>query len=253
MERQELVLMGVLTLQQQLYGAPRRQGDAGGGEPAAEATGRPAGLRQQFAVLLRRHELPAHSHLWNLLPPARRPHVHDLEQVGHDTLRAARPRLCRRRGLGSPRAAAAADGPVPTRVAVLDRDEDLPLRKGPAVAERSPLRPGDWEVELGAERHWQCDWVLLYLLHLEWTGYFLRDLESDGKYAHQSGKTLVLLVCSPPMLCKSVSEWEQGVLTANVRRPQIHPKPWCRCGQGWFSWPFKVVLFHLFPSWFDSR
>lgn len=52
MERQELILMGVLTLQQQLYGAPRRKGDAGGGKPAAEAAGRPAGLRQQLTVLL---------------------------------------------------------------------------------------------------------------------------------------------------------------------------------------------------------
>lgn len=51
-EWQELILMGVLTLQQQLCGAPQRQGDAGGGQPPAEKAGRPAGLRQQLAVLL---------------------------------------------------------------------------------------------------------------------------------------------------------------------------------------------------------
>lgn len=63
MERQELVLVGVLALQQQLFGATRRQRNAGGGEPAAEAPGRPAGLRQQLALLSRRHELAAHPHV----------------------------------------------------------------------------------------------------------------------------------------------------------------------------------------------
>lgn len=132
MEWQELILVGVLTLQQQLHGPPRREGDAGGGEPTAEAARCPAGLRQQFTVLLRCHEFPAHSHLRNLLPPARRTHFHDLEQVGHDTLRATRSWFCRWRGLRSSRAATAADGPVPTRIAILDWDEGLPLT-GPAT------------------------------------------------------------------------------------------------------------------------
>lgn len=132
MERQELVLVGVLALQQQLSGATRRQRDAGGGEPSAEASGRPTGLRQQLPLLPRRHELPAHPHVRDLLPPARRTHVHDLEQVHHDPFGAPRARLCGRGALGFS-GAAAADGFVPTRVAVFDGDEDLPLRKAPAL------------------------------------------------------------------------------------------------------------------------
>lgn len=135
MERQELVLVGVLALQQQLSGATRRKRDASGGEPAAEAAGRPAGLRQQLPLLPRRHELPAHPHVRNLLPPSRRAHVHDLEQVHHDPFGAARAWLCGRGAHGfSGAAAAAADGLVPTRVAVFDGDEDLPLREGPVLS-----------------------------------------------------------------------------------------------------------------------
>lgn len=136
MEWQELVLVGVLALQQQLFGATRRQRNAGGGEPAAEAPGRPAGLRQQLPLLSRCHELAAHPHVWNLLPAARRTHVHDLEQVYHDPFGAASARLCRWGALGFS-GAAAADGSVPTRVALFDGDEDLPLRKGPALAKSS--------------------------------------------------------------------------------------------------------------------
>lgn len=129
-ERQELVLVGVLALQQQLPGAARREGDAGGGQSAAEASGRSAGLRQQRAVLLRRHELAAHPHLRDLLPAARGAHLHDLEQVGHDPLRTARARLCGGQLLGpGSAAAAAADGAVQAGVALPDRDEELPLRE----------------------------------------------------------------------------------------------------------------------------
>lgn len=128
-ERQELILVGVFALQQQFHGAARRQGDVGGGEPAAEEAGRAPGLRQQFTVFLRRHELAAHPHVRNLLPAARRAHFHDMEQVGHDPLRTPCARFCGGQLLGPPGATAAtADGAVQAGVALLDRDEELPLR-----------------------------------------------------------------------------------------------------------------------------
>lgn len=143
MERQELLLVGVLTLQQQLFGATRRQRDAGGGEPAAEAPGRAAGLWQQLPLLSRCHELAAHPHIWNLLSPARRTHLHDLEQVHHDPFGAPGARLCGRGVLRFPgaAAAAAADGSVPTGVTLFDGDEDLPLRKGPGFGQIRPAPP----------------------------------------------------------------------------------------------------------------
>lgn len=142
MEREKLILMGSVALQQQLHGAPRWQGDAGGGEPAAEAARRPARLWQQLAVVLWRHELTAHSHLWNLLHSARCTYFYDLEQVGHDSLRAACPWLCGHLELRSPRAAAA-DGPVSTGVAIFERDEDMPLRKG----RRRSNSKAQWQVD----------------------------------------------------------------------------------------------------------
>lgn len=177
MERQELILMGVLTLQQQLYGAPWRQGDAGGGKPAAEAVGCPAGLWQQFTVLLWCHELPAHSHLWSLLPSACCTHFHDLEQVGHDPLRATCSWFCRCCGLRSSRAATAADGPLPTRVTVLDRNEDLPLRK----VQQWPSRVHSGPVTERLIGNWITLSVWLSSpLHKEWTSCFLMNLEGVG-------------------------------------------------------------------------
>ncbi|CAL8264276.1 unnamed protein product, partial [Lota lota] len=119
-ERQELLVVGAVALQQQLCRAAQRQGDAGGGQPAAAAARRAAGLRQQRAGLLRRHELPAPAHLRHLLPAARGAHLHHLEQVGDDPVGAARARL-------SPAAAAPADGALSAGVAVRHRDESLPL------------------------------------------------------------------------------------------------------------------------------
>lgn len=123
MERQELVLVGLLALQQQLPGAAQRQGAAGGGLPAAAAAGRAAGLRQQRAVLLGRHERAAPAHLPRLLPAARGAHLHDLEQIAHAAVGPAGARLC-----GLP---GAAGGPVsPAGVALrLVHHEGLPLRE----------------------------------------------------------------------------------------------------------------------------
>lgn len=56
-----------------------------------------------------------------------------MEQVYHDPFGAASARLCGRGAHGFS-GAAAADGSVPTGVAIFDGDEDLPLRKGPALA-----------------------------------------------------------------------------------------------------------------------
>ncbi|TNM99221.1 hypothetical protein fugu_013785 [Takifugu bimaculatus] len=162
MERQELVLVGVLALQQQLSGATRWQRDAGGGEPAAEAAGRPAGLRQQLPLLSRRHELPAHPHLRNLLPPARRTHLHDLEQVHHDPFGAARARLCGRGALGfSGAAAAAADGLCRQESPYLTGMKTLPLREGPLLA-KSAQAPMAVKSDWGTEGHRPRGRVLLH-------------------------------------------------------------------------------------------
>lgn len=207
MERQELVLVGVLALQQQLSGATRRQRDAGGGEPAAEAAGRPAGLRQQLPLLSRRHELPAHPHLRNLFPPARRTHLHDLEQVHYDPFGAARARLCGRGALGfSGAAAAAADGSVPTGVALFDGDEDLPLRGGPLLA-KSAQAPVAVKSDRGTEGHRPRGRVLLH--PDERTFHCLME-----KVISVSNS--VLLVHSHPVSHKSITEWKQGLLTASA-------------------------------------
>lgn len=209
MERQELVLVGVLALQQQLSGATRWQRDAGGGQPAAEAAGRPAGLRQQLPLLSRRHELPAHPHLRNLLPPARRPHLHDLEQVHHDPFGAARARLCGWGALGfsgAAAAAAAADGSVPTGVALFDGDEDLPLREGPLLA-KSAQAPVAVKSDRGTEGHRPRGRVLLH--PDERTFHCLLEKVTPVSKS-------VLLVRSHPVSHKSITEWNRGLLTASA-------------------------------------
>lgn len=246
MERQELILMGVLTLQQQLYGAPRRQGDAGGGEPAAEAAGRPARLWQQFTVLLWCHELPAHSHLWNLLPPACCTHFHDLEQVGHDPLRSTCPRLCRWCGLWSSGAATAADGPLPTRVTVLDGDEDLPLRKAQQWPSRVHSGP------MTERLIWSWKSLTVWLSSALSVCLRVDQSLSYGfwkcwKYAHQSGKMSVLLVCSRRIRRKSISEWKQGLLQKSVDLKKfVMPRVTEGRAGHVISWPFKIFLFDLF-------
>lgn len=241
MERQELILMGPLTLQQQLHGAPRRQGDAGGGKPAAEAVGCPARLWQQFSVLLWCHELPAHSHLWNFLPPACCSHFHDLEQVGDDTLRSTGPRLCRRRSLWSAGAAAAADGPVPTRVTILDGDEDLPLKK----AQHWPSRVHSGPM---TERSYWLSSALSSALREGPVTVLRISKESLGNMHTSLEKMLVLLVCSQPIHCESISERKQGPF---ISRPKIFVMPRITEGKaGHPSWPFKVFLFYLFFPWF---
>ncbi len=121
MERQKLIVLGFLTLQQQLPGAAQQQGvDRGGIATAAQGRGA-AGLRQQHPVLLRRHELPAHIHFWRFLPASSGSHLHDLEQVVDDHVRAACAWL---RGLQR-----AGRRPLPPAgFSVCVRSEELPLR-----------------------------------------------------------------------------------------------------------------------------
>uniref|UniRef100_A0A674HGW9 Midline 2 n=1 Tax=Taeniopygia guttata TaxID=59729 RepID=A0A674HGW9_TAEGU len=90
-DREELLFLGLLPLQQQLRGAAQQQGDAGGGAPADEAPRCPPGLRQQRALLLRPGQLPAPPHLRSLLHPAGVSHLHHLEQIPDDPLGAACP------------------------------------------------------------------------------------------------------------------------------------------------------------------
>lgn len=65
-----------------------------------------------------------------------------MEQVGHDSLRASRAGFCGGNVSGSAgAAAAAADGPVPARVPLFDRDEVLPLKA--RDTKDSPILPSD--------------------------------------------------------------------------------------------------------------
>jgi len=92
---EELLVLGLLPLQQQLCGEAQQQGDAGGGAPADEAPRRPPGLRQQRALLLRPGQLPPPPHVRSLLHPPGVSNLHHLEQILDDPLGSARPGLHR--------------------------------------------------------------------------------------------------------------------------------------------------------------
>lgn len=91
-DRQELGLVGIISMQQLLGSSSQQQGDAHRAVPPPASRGGVVGLRRRFPGLLRWRRLTAPVHVRHHLRPASLSRVQRVEQVSDRPHRAAHPR-----------------------------------------------------------------------------------------------------------------------------------------------------------------